>query len=182
MKKNKLLSSIIFKLTLLYVFTIISIKTYSQIKIGDNPKSLNKDAILEMESIDKGLLLPRIALSSITSPQPLSNFTNGMIVYNISLKNNLSPGIYYSDGTKWIRAINNNNTPNNFINGIKYSTDTVAVNDQMIFKTPDTITDINKIFLYRNGILIFFIMNDNKSIISELPCKKGDQIRIIQLL
>jgi hypothetical protein len=36
--------------------------------------------------------------------------------------------------------------------------------------------------LFRNGVLISFTVNGTNSIISEIPCKQGDQIRIIQLL
>lgn len=154
---------------------------FSQVKIGDNPKSINKDAVVDIESINKGLLLPRISLNSTATSQPLSDFTSGMVVYNTSSKNDLTPGIYYSDGTKWIRA-NNNIPAAGFLSGVQNYIETVASNEQSTFKTPSTITDINKIFLYRNGVLISFTSTNNSSIISELPCKQGDQIRIIQLL
>jgi len=154
---------------------------FSQVKIGDNPKSINKDAALDIESTNKGLLLPRISLNSTTTSQPLSNFTSGMVVFNTSTSNDLTPGIYYSDGTKWIRA-NNNLNGAGFLSAVQNYVETVATDDQSTFKTPSIITDINKIFLYRNGVLISFTSKNNSSIISELPCKQGDQIRIIQLL
>ena len=104
-----------------------------------------------------------------------------MVVYNITSNNDLTPGLYYSDGTKWIRA-NTNPANTGFLLGAQSYTETVAVNDQTIFKTPATITDVNKIFLYRNGIMISFSVNNSTSIKTELPCKQGDQIRIVQLL
>lgn len=169
----------------LFVFILIFLSnsnfTFSQIKIGNNPKSINKDALIDLESNDKGFLLPRIELVSINSPLPLSNFTSGMVVYNTTNKNNISPGIYYSDGLKWIRA-SNNPISSNINTEIKNNFEIVLNNEQSIFTTPDIISDINKIFLYRNGILILFTVKDNRSIVSELPCKKGDYIRIIQLL
>ena len=69
-----------------------------------------------------------------------------------------------------------------FTYGVQNYTETVATNGKTIFSTPATITDSNKIFLYRNGVLISFTLNNSNSIVSELPCKQGDQIRIIQLL
>ena len=252
---------------------------FSQVKIGDNPKSINGDAMLEVESTNKGILLPRIALKSTTSSSPLKSFTAGMIVYNTSSSNDLTPGLYYSDGKKWIKGNTNvtstdsasqqgvfwttkgNNTvsSNNFLgstnkaplivktnnnerlrvtengwvgigtatpraalqvkgqlivdslnlgnsstdkllvanptdgrvkyipassltNGVQHYSEIVAVNGKYIFSTPATISDINKISLYRNGVLISFTVNGTNSIISEIPCKQGDQIRIIQLL
>ena len=165
---------------------------FSQIKIGENPKSINADAMLEIESVNKGFLLPRIALVSTTLSAPLKSFTGGMVVYNTSNSNDLTPGLYYSDGTKWIKASNTTTssttptpsppTPSNPLNNVQSKFETVSINGQTIFKTPAVITDINKILLYRNGIMIACTLNNSTSIISEVPCKQGDQIRIIQLL
>lgn len=267
--KLKVLYSVAFIFILILVGSVEN-KLFSQIKIGDNPKILNEDAILEIESNNKGLLIPRIALRSTTSPIPLKNFTKGMIVYNTSSTGNLSPGLYYCDGTSWIKANtdtnqneswklsgNNNITSNSFLgsitnfplimktnnlerlritekgwvgigtstpqaalqvkgqlvidsisignqltdkilvanpidgrvkylpsatinNSIQNYSEVVASNGKNIFTTPATITDINKIFLYRNGVLISFTLNNSNSIISEIPCNQGDQIRIIQ--
>lgn len=174
------------KLYVLLLFVFLSgifSPVFSQIKVGENPKSINADAMLEVESLNKGLLLPRIALVSTNLSAPLKNFTGGMLVYNTSNSNDLSPGLYYSDGVKWIRASNTSNTPSsNLLNNVQSNIETVATNGQTIFKTPSPITDINKILLYRNGIMITCTLNNSNSIISEVPCKQGDQIRIIQLL
>lgn len=155
-------------------------QVFSQIKIGENNKSMNTDAMLEIESMNKGFLLPRIALVSTTTSLPLKSFTSGMVVYNTSNSNDLSAGLYYSDGSKWIRA-NNNITAGLFFSAQNH-TEIVATDGQTIFKTPGTITDQTKIFLYRNGILIAHTINNSNSITAELPCRAGDQIRIIQLL
>lgn len=152
----------------------------SQIKIGESNKTMNSDAMLEIESVNKGFLLPRVALVSTSSSLPLKTFTSGMIVYNTSTTNDLSTGLYYSDGIKWIKANNNSVTTGLFFNAQNH-TETVTVDGQTIFKTPYTITEQTKIFLYRNGILILHTIQNN-TIVSEIPCKKGDQIRIIQLL
>lgn len=151
----------------------------AQIKIGENNKSINADAMLDIESINKGVLLPRVALVSTTSSSPLKTMTSGMIVYNTSSINDLTPGLYYSDGSKWIKA-NNNSSALPF--SAQNYTEIVVTDGQTIFKTPGIITDQTKIFLYRNGILIAHAINSNNSIVAEIPCKKGDQIRIIQLL
>lgn len=272
------LSRIVF-IILLFIMLGYDPSLYAQVKIGDNPKSINPDAMLEIESGNKGVLLPRIALKSTSSPSPLKMFSIGMILYNTSTINDLTPGLYYCDGKSWIRAntgivpsdstsnqnvlwslkgndkvtassflgsINNAalimktngtermritekgwvgigtetpkaalqvkgqliidsletgnvatdnillaNTNNgrvkmasasSFITGIQNQQVMVATNGQSIFQTPATITDINKIFLYRNGVLISFTANNSNSIIAEISCNKGDQIRIIQLL
>ena len=105
MKQSTMYSTVLVILMLM-IFSY-SNKLFSQVKIGDNPKSINPDAMLEIESTDKGLLLPRIALLSTTNSAPLKNFTKGMVVYNTSTDHELTPGLYYSDGTKWLKATTN---------------------------------------------------------------------------
>lgn len=161
----------------------------AQVKIGDNSRTLNPNAMLELESKNKGLLLPRLSLQSTSTPDPLKNFEAGMIVFNITTKNDVSPGVYFSDGNKWIKAISPNNFSDSsflstlpFLTGAKTITHLVVSNGQSIFETPLPITGPDKVYLFRNGVLISFTINGNNTILSELPCMVGDQIRIIQLL
>ena len=77
---------------------------FAQLKIGNNPTSLNPNAILEVETVNKGLLMPRVALVAPSSPAPLSGFVSGMFVFNTATTDSISPGLYYSEGTKWVRV------------------------------------------------------------------------------
>jgi len=172
---KQLLATIIFIMAFSVSNTVLG-----QIKIGENNRSINADAMLDIESGNKGVLLPRVPLVSAISPAPLRAFTSGMIVYNTSSSNGLSPGLYYSDGTKWIRANNNSNAALPF--SAQSQTEIVVTDGQTIFKTPGIITDQTKILLYRNGVLISHTNNGNNAIVAEIPCKPGDQIRIIQFL
>lgn len=267
----KILSITIFSITMGYGPAVSA-----QIKVGNNPATLNTNAVLEIESANKGLLLPRLTLTSTASPSPMSAFTRGMLVYNIATQNDVTPGMYYSDGVKWLKMIagsfaetpaaswsTNGNSGTNatthflgttdnmglrfktnniermsigtngwvgigtsapaaalevkgeviidtlsagnaatdnilvanvnggkvksipassFVAGAQKRIEVVVVTGQTIFNTPAAITDINKIMLYRNGIQISFTANTATSIISEIPCVAGDEIRIIQLL
>lgn len=151
---------------------------FSQVKIGNNPKSINKDAVVEMESTNKGMLLPRLALSSTTNAAPLSDFVQGMFVFNTATANDVTPGMYYSDGIKWIKV----NASTAASSNVKKSLEIVNANGKTIFNTPDPIADINKISLYRNGVMISFTINSANTIAAEVPSVVGDEIRIIQLL
>lgn len=268
---HKILSIVIFTITMGYGPAVSA-----QLKVGNNPAALNANAIMEMESVNKGLLLPRLALTSTTSPLPMSAFTRGMLIYNTATQNDVTPGMYYSDGVKWLKmtagsvagspaglwSLTGNNGTNaaadflgttdntglrfrtnniermsigtngwvgigtsspaaalevkgqviidtllagntatdnilvananggkvksipasSFIAGVQKRIEVVVVTGQTNFNTPATITDINKIMLYRNGIQISFTVNTTTSILSEIPCVAGDEIRIIQLL
>jgi hypothetical protein len=75
----------------------------AQVKIGDNPTTINANSILEMETANKGMLLPRIALTGTTVFAPLTAHIAGMSVYNTATVADVTPGYYYNDGTKWVR-------------------------------------------------------------------------------
>ena len=72
----------------------------AQVKIGDNPGTINSNSLLEMESTNKGFLPPRVALNSLTAVAPLTGTVPaGMLVY--STGGTLSNGYYYWDGVAW---------------------------------------------------------------------------------
>jgi hypothetical protein len=251
----------------------------AQMKIGDNARNMNPDALLEMESGSKGLILPRVSLRSTTLPDPMRTFTAGMVVYNTANAGNVTPGIYFCNGARWIKANENAGMPDTtsqqnvlwslrgntsvsgshflgsinaapvafrtgntermrvteygwvgigtaspraalhvkgqlvidslsvgnaatdkwlvaspadgrvrllsnapFMTGAQSIFMTVSATGQTLFQTPAAITDANRVFLYRNGVLISFSVHNGNTIISEIPCMAGDQVRIIQLL
>ena len=86
-------------------------KQSSHLKVGNHLSIINQDALLELESDSGGLLLPRLALNATNSPSPLSKHVKGMFVYDtvysaVGTTDSLavSPGIYYNDGTQWIKV------------------------------------------------------------------------------
>lgn len=85
-----------------FVFLIFHTAANAQIKIGDNPTVINSSAIMEIESANKGFLLPRLQLANVSQPAPLLQHVAGMIIYNTTTLNGLTAGCYYNDGTKWI--------------------------------------------------------------------------------
>lgn len=64
----------------------------------------HQDAILDIEATTKGVRLPRVALVQTTQAAPLSAHVEGMFVYNTATANDVKPGIYYNDGTKWVAS------------------------------------------------------------------------------
>jgi hypothetical protein len=90
----------------------IAFSSFAQVKIGDNPTTINAGSVLELESTNKGLLLPRIALTNTTTWQLMGTPVAGMHVYNtnaaITAGNFNYPilaakiGEYYWDGAGWV--------------------------------------------------------------------------------
>ncbi len=84
-------------------FVVLSSGAKAQVTIGGGVAP-QKDAVLELISGGaKGLLLPRVALTSTTSFSPLSAHVAGMVVYNTTTISDVTPGYYYDNGVKWIR-------------------------------------------------------------------------------
>ncbi len=79
----------------------------AQVKIGKNPTNINLSSALEIEASDKGVLYPRVQLSSLTNWAPLlGSPINGMMIFNsATVADVLSPGYYYWQDGKWNRLI-----------------------------------------------------------------------------
>jgi len=97
-----------FRLSFFYLLFIafISTSVSAQIvqKYGDNNGTININSVLELESSNKGLLLPRILLVSTTLSNPLSAHVPGMTVYNTATIGDVTPGIYTNSGAAWVRG------------------------------------------------------------------------------
>lgn len=74
---------------------------FAQVGIGTT--SPNADAILDVLSTNKGILLPRVALTSSSTSSPLSTHVPGMILYNTTAVAGLTPGVYINDGSIWVK-------------------------------------------------------------------------------
>ncbi len=91
------------KAVLILLLFISNRAIYAQsVGINDNGSSPNNQASLDLQSSDKGLLIPRIALQSLSSPSPLGNHVLSMCVYNTTTNLELQPGFYVNNGSKWI--------------------------------------------------------------------------------
>ena len=93
----------IFKLQIFTLLILTSTALSAQVGIGTT--SPNADALLELDATTNvgGLLLPRVSLTQTTNVAPLSAHVQGMSVYNTATVNDVTPGQYYNDGTKWVR-------------------------------------------------------------------------------
>lgn len=86
--------------------------SHAQVTIGSGEEP-DMNAILDLKetaggSSTKGLLLPRVTLSSTTSFSPLSAHVAGMTVYNTATTGDVTPGYYINDGTRWVRSSGKN--------------------------------------------------------------------------
>lgn len=80
---------------------------HAQQRVSDGTVSapLNANALLQLQSTNKGLLLPRVALDTVSSPSPLGAHVAGMYLYNTSTTRSKEQAPYINDGTKWLRTL-----------------------------------------------------------------------------
>jgi hypothetical protein len=91
---------------LILLMSTASVK--AQVRIGglEDP---NESAVLDLNATNTtnngtlGLALPRVALTSTGNYAPLKTHVAGMTVYNTVTTDDVTPGTYYNDGSKWIR-------------------------------------------------------------------------------
>jgi hypothetical protein len=82
---------------------IVSISSFSQnVGINSTGAAPNTNAGLDVDFTNKGILIPRIALTSTSSFAPLSAHVAGMLVYNTATAGDVVPGFYYNTGSVWV--------------------------------------------------------------------------------
>ncbi len=79
---------------------------FSQVGIGTTMPNTN--SILELLATNKGLLLPRVALTGTANAAPLAAHVEGMNVYNTATAGDVTPGMYVNNGTGWVRSTSSN--------------------------------------------------------------------------
>jgi hypothetical protein len=83
--------------------------SYGQVGIGTaSPSNSSK---LDISAADKGILIPRVALTATTNTGPITGtLVEGLLVYNTASAgtspNAVTPGFYFYNGSKWQRLIN----------------------------------------------------------------------------
>jgi hypothetical protein len=132
----------------LVLATMFAISANAQVKIGDNPNTINANSLLELESTNKGFLPPRVALNSTVSVAPLTGtVTAGMMVY--STGGTLADGYYYWNGTSWrLVATSELNTVT------KSATATLTKNETFVLASNDIILTLPAITASDNGLSI----------------------------
>lgn len=127
---------------------LFSLFVKAQVKIGNNPNTIDPNSLLELESTNKGFLPPRVALNSISSVSPLTGTVPaGMLVF--SSGGTLSDGYYYWNGTEWKFLSNGNmNT------SVRTATDTLAKTETFVLASNDITLTLPVVTSADNGLAI----------------------------
>src|SRR5687767_12333293 len=93
----------------LLITLLISTSIFAQnVAINTTGAIANTSAMLDVDSTNKGLLIPRVALTATNSNAPVgAGVATSLLVYNTAtagvFPNNVTPGYYYWNGAIWVR-------------------------------------------------------------------------------
>lgn len=89
---------------------------YASAQVGIGTATPNQSAQLEVLAADKGVLIPRIALTSTVDKETIANGNvESLLVYNTTNTNLITPGYYYWYNEKWRRLSASGDTTNQVI-------------------------------------------------------------------
>ena len=106
------MKKILLILVLLVCCFLLIMESASAQNIGINATGAAPAAssMLDVSATDKGLLIPRVALTATNVAGPVTAPTTSLLIYNTatagSSPNNVNPGYYYWSGTVWIALLN----------------------------------------------------------------------------
>ncbi len=120
----------------------------AQVKIGDNPGTIDANSLLEMETTNKGFLPPRVTLSSLSTVSPLTGTVPaGMTVFNGS--GSLPVGFYYWTGSEWKKL---DNGYHNLV--VKSANATLLKNENFVLASNDITLTLPVVTNADNGLQI----------------------------
>lgn len=97
--------------TFLSIIVFLLLTSYGIAQVGINTTSPSNGALLDINSSNKGLLIPRVALTATNDTSTITpSATIGLLVYNTvtsgALPIQVTPGFYYWSGSQWLRFYN----------------------------------------------------------------------------
>lgn len=99
------------------LLTLLSLSSYIMIgQVGINTTTPHESSILDITSTNKGLLIPRVSLTSTADATTITGTeATSLLVYNTATVSDVTPGFYYWNGTQWIRFQTGNTTSNSWL-------------------------------------------------------------------
>lgn len=129
-----------------FFLSLIALVSIAQnVGINTTGATPNTSAGLDIDFTNKGLLIPRVSLTSTTDVTTINPPVTSMLVYNINASitgaGSDGVGFYYYSGTRWLKLvthgwlINGNTNTNDPADPVTYGTSTIASNENWMGTT-----------------------------------------------
>ncbi|MBN2776434.1 MAG: hypothetical protein JXR36_02250 [Bacteroidales bacterium] len=85
-----------------YFFLILfSVNSFSQVAINSTGNTPDNSAMLDISASNKGLLIPRIALTGTSDITTINSPITSLLIYNTATVSDVAPGFYFFNGSEW---------------------------------------------------------------------------------
>ncbi len=115
----------------------------------------DNSAILDVSASDRGILIPRVALTDAADATTVPSAANGLLVYNTATSgtapNNVTPGFYFWDGSAWSRLVNDNGNIT-ADNGLTKTGSNIRMGGTLLENSNIPLNDFNLTFSGRGGV------------------------------
>lgn len=116
---------------------IMTFQGFSQVSVNTTGTPADPSAMMDISSTDKGLLIPRVTLTSYgDNITPINNPARGLLVYNINSP--LSEGFYVWTGMAWSALASTEYVNNTTLNAIQ----SMAFGEIYEFNAPGSYTPV----------------------------------------
>ncbi|MGL4363942.1 MAG: beta strand repeat-containing protein [Bacteroidales bacterium] len=120
--------------------------------VGIGTTAPDASAKLDITASDKGLLIPRVALSATNVAAPVIAPATSLVVYNTTSTGggvtSIFPGFYYWDGTQWVRILDNDNDMQSL--SFNAGTGDLSISNGNTVNIPQVVDTDNQTLTYNN--------------------------------
>ncbi|MFZ4521780.1 MAG: hypothetical protein ACOYNC_08750 [Bacteroidales bacterium] len=82
---------------------VVSISAQAQVGINTTGTNPDNSAMLDVSAVNKGVLIPRVALTGTTDVSTVISPAASLLVYNTATVSDVTPGFYFYNGAAWKR-------------------------------------------------------------------------------
>lgn len=101
-----------FKLIILLLLAILTrpvISGAQNVAINSTGNTPDASAMIDVQSTNKGILIPQVSLTALNAASPLTNPATSLLIYNTNASINGGKGYYYNAGTSgtpnWVKLV-----------------------------------------------------------------------------
>jgi hypothetical protein len=161
----------------------LSVAAQAQVGINTTGSDPAGSAMLDVSAANKGLLIPRIALTGTTDVTTIVSPAASLLVYNTATAGDVTPGFYYYDGAAWKRLVSGSETDPVFTSAVDVSGslagDFLKYDGTKFVKFTPNFTESNYLYNTRYGVKLL-ARNDAQTDVDFVLSPKGNGGILVQ--